>query len=545
MSERTAQRLKLLSSVIHQFKLESLLPALRACETLSCNDAFLDVAVLGQFKSGKSSLLNALLGATIFPVSVLPATAVITRTVAGPNLAVRVHHLDGKTVDIAPEQIGDFVTEAGNPRNCRNVAVVDVFTPTMQAWPGVRLVDTPGLGSAFKHNTEATRIWMPNAAVALVTISAERPLSEEDCQLITEAKKIAGRVVVVLTKVDLLNPAELKQMTTFLDDTIHNNIGESVSLLPFSTRAETDRWLRQFHEVVLHPVASNVAGERQAALRKKMLALAHSCRDYLLVGLQAAERADADRDSLRKAVLNESVKASVIHDELRMVEQKLHEGTRSAFHSLLFPQQAMVTQQIVEAIKKEFPTWHSSLAEQARRSESWMKERLTFELTPLSHEAFPLAANLMAQAEERFQRIAEAFRDRLRRSIQEATGLTISSARWTVERPTVTTVPVAVSRTFMMSWEMLSWLLPMKLFGGMFRRHVIGRVPWEVEKNLTRLAGDWASSVNAAVSNLRQQAETWVDTELLTLERLLSQHPLEASAFQGAIRLLEEVVQPL
>ena len=540
MSEQAAHALKSLGGIIQQFKLESLLPSLRACEALSCEDAFLDVAVLGQFKSGKSSLLNALLGADIFPVSVLPATAVITRSIAGSRLAVRVHHLDGTTLDIAPEQIGEFVTEAGNPRNRRNVAVVDVFTPAMQAWPGVRLVDTPGLGSVFTHNTEATRIWMPNVAVALVTISAERPVSDEDCRLLAEARKIAGRVAVVLTKVDLLNHDELTQMTTFLDEAIRENVGDAVPILPFSIRTEPDRWIRQFQEAVLHPVTSNVGGERRAALQTKLVAVARSCRGYLSVGLQAAERADADRESLRKAVLNESVKATVIHDELRMVERRMHEGTRSTFEGLLFSRQAMVTERIVEAMKREFPTWHGSLAEQARRSEAWMKDRLDFELKPLSQGAIPVATDLMGRAEERFRRIVEAFRDRLSRNIHEATGLSVSPAAWTVELPEAAAVPVAVSRTFMMSWEMLSWLLPMWLFGGMFRRHVIGRVPWEVEKNLTRLVGDWAELVNAAVTNLRRQAEVWVETELSTMDRLLTQCPLEASAFQAALRLLAD-----
>jgi GTP-binding protein EngB required for normal cell division len=545
MSQPAAHALKSLGSVIQQFKLDSMLPALRACEALSGKDAYLDVAVLGQFKSGKSSLLNALLGENIFPVSVLPATAIITRTIAGPNLVIRVHHLDGVTTDIAPDRIGEFVTEAGNPRNRRNVAVVDVFTPAMQTWPGVRLVDTPGLGSVFLHNTEATRIWMPNVAVALVTVSAERPLSDEDCRLIAEARKIAGRVVVVLTKVDLLNHDELAQMSTFMDHAIMENLGVAVPVLPFSIRTERDRWLRQFQEMVLHPVARNVEGERQAALRAKLVALAHSCRDYLSVGLQAAERADADRESLRKAVLNESVKATVIHDELRIVERRMHEGTRSAFEGLLFPRQAMVTERIVEAIKSEFSMWHGSLTEQARRSEGWMKDRLTIELTPLSQEAFPLATDLMDGAEDRLQRVVEAFRDRLSRNIHAATGLTVSPATWTVERPRVAAVPVAVSRTFMMSWEMLSWLLPMWLFGGMFRRHVIGRVPWEVEKNLTRLVGDWAEAVNAAETNLRRQAEVWVDTELSTLDRLLAQQTLEASAYQAAIVQLKDAVNSL
>jgi hypothetical protein len=58
----------------------------------------------------------------------------------------------------------------------------------------------------------------------------------------------------------------------------------------------------------------------------------------------------------------------------------------------------------------------------------------------------------------------------------------------------------------MTNWELLWWLLPMRLVGGLFRRHVLKRVPWEVEKNLIRLAGDWARAVDAAVADL---AETW------------------------------------
>ena len=60
---------------------------------------------------------------------------------------------------------------------------MDVYTPALSDLPGVRLVDTPGLGSVFAHNTDATRTWMPNVAAALVTVSAERPLSDEDRRL--------------------------------------------------------------------------------------------------------------------------------------------------------------------------------------------------------------------------------------------------------------------------------------------------------------------------------------------------------------------------
>jgi hypothetical protein len=80
----------------------------------------------------------------------------------------------------------------------------------------------------------------------------------------------------------------------------------------------------------------------------------------------------------------------------------------------------------------------------------------------------------------------------------------------------------------------------MRLVGGLFRRHVLGRVPWEVEKNLIRLAGDWAGAVGRAVADLRSQASAWVDAELLTLGRLMGQRPAEAASFRAALQRLEQ-----
>ena len=157
MNAAPAAQREVVADVVRRFGLTSLEPTLRACEALAGDDAPLDVAVLGQFKSGKSSLLNAVLGEAVFPVGALPVTAVVTRAAAGPERVVRVTRLDGSVEEVAPARLADFVTEAGNPGNRRQVARVDVLTPALADLPGVRLVDTPGLGSVFTHNTEATR----------------------------------------------------------------------------------------------------------------------------------------------------------------------------------------------------------------------------------------------------------------------------------------------------------------------------------------------------------------------------------------------------
>jgi hypothetical protein len=173
MTAEPTEQLGTVADLIRRFGLTSLYPTLSACEALAGDASSLDVAVLGQFKSGKSLLLNAVLGEAVFPVGAVPVTAIVTRAADGPRPVVRVTYQDGSVEEVAPNRLAEFVTEAGNPENRRRVAVVDVFTPSLSDWPGLRLVDTPGLGSVLAHNTATTLTWMPNVAVALVTVGAE------------------------------------------------------------------------------------------------------------------------------------------------------------------------------------------------------------------------------------------------------------------------------------------------------------------------------------------------------------------------------------
>jgi len=100
-----------------------------------------DVAVPGQFKAGKSSLLNSLPGKNLLPVDGLPVTAVITRIGFGTSDKMTVHRVTGKGEELPVDRIAEFGTERQNPGNEKQVSLVELQVSP----PGYR----SGAGRAF------------------------------------------------------------------------------------------------------------------------------------------------------------------------------------------------------------------------------------------------------------------------------------------------------------------------------------------------------------------------------------------------------------
>jgi len=133
---------------------------------------------LWTFKAGKSSFLNSLLGQDVLPVGAIPVTTAITRLQYGNNERALVRHFDGRITEVPLIGIVKFTSEAENPGNSKNVAIVDIELPSLQKYPGMRLVDTPGLGSVYKYHQSASENWLPAVGTALLAVSADRPLSD-------------------------------------------------------------------------------------------------------------------------------------------------------------------------------------------------------------------------------------------------------------------------------------------------------------------------------------------------------------------------------
>ena len=252
------------------------------------------------------------------------------------------------------------------------------------------------------------------------------------------------------------------------------------------------------------------------------------------MALQAAERAETDRQRLAAATQDESLKDAVIRDEMRLAAQRIISLCRPTIDKTVMGHQGSIDIGLSQSLRREAAGWRGNLAQQTAAYRAWMLEHLSLALEPVSREMVPIAFDLVSQAEERFRRIAEAFSGRLSRNVSTATGVTLSPVTWEVRQPPLVAPPVRVSPAFMTNWELLSWLIPMSVVGRLFRRHLAAR-RWEIEKNLTRLTSDWTEATGTAISDLNDQATSWVLEELAMLTRMLAQRPEQAGEIRAAL----------
>ncbi len=184
----------------------------------------LRIAVLGQFKRGKSTLLNAILGRDLLPTGVLPLTSVATEIRDGEG-ELWVFRADGPPFRTAPESLAEYVTERRNPENVQHVDRVELRVP-LPAWArDVVFRDTPGVGSIHESTTrEASRL-LSEVDAAIFVLSPDPPVSAVELAFLRAVSEHAAKFFFVLNKVDLVPPDELEALTDYLARALRERAG--------------------------------------------------------------------------------------------------------------------------------------------------------------------------------------------------------------------------------------------------------------------------------------------------------------------------------
>ena len=477
-----------------------------------------NLVVAGEFKRGKSSVVNALLGADVLPTGVVPLTSIVTALHHGSPPSAEVTYEDGHRVTITLDALSDYVTERRNPKNVKKVREVDVAYPAPWLGRGFRLVDTPGIGSAYGHNTDVTRAYLPHADAVIFVASVEQPVSQSELEFLAGIREYAGRIFCLLNKTDYLSEAELAESVAFSTRALREALGADVPVFPVSARRALQARLADTGDAV---AASGFAAfdtalreflERDSgavwidSVRRRLARLLSECRLAAELELKATEaplatleknlRAFAKRrdETLRE---RDDLAALLAADLRRLIKERVEPDIEAFKHEL------------EQRFERALPDWLADAeAQHELTRHAALEQRITGELRAAFDAWRPREDD---QVSEPFDGLRDRFQERIERLADEL--LQYSAELFAIRFEVVAADPFrqARSRFYYKVWQeptslrlmsdAASGLLPGPLGRSLLlkraRRRVAelvdmqsGRVHYDIEQRIARAAQD-------------------------------------------------------
>ncbi|RRR66215.1 MAG: dynamin [Candidatus Viridilinea halotolerans] len=218
-------------------------------DTLEHLEELFLIVVAGEFNSGKSSFVNALLGEQVLPEGVTPTTDAITL----------LRHGDEVTSEI----------RSGGLR---------VTTFPADVLRQLTIVDTPGTNAVIRYHEQLTREFIPRADLVLFATSADRPFTESERGFLELIKEWGKKITIVLNKVDILDAQEREQVVSFIREHARTLLGVTPDIFPVSARlasrarqnegAERERlWEASLFGAVEHYVIDTLDEETRVRLK--------------------------------------------------------------------------------------------------------------------------------------------------------------------------------------------------------------------------------------------------------------------------------------
>ncbi len=166
------------------------------------------LVVVGEYNSGKSTFINALLGDKILEEGVTPTTT-------------RVH-----LIRHGPEVERTVVESA-----------LDVISAPVELLRDINIVDTPGTNAIHREHEAITREFVPRSDMVLFVTSADRPFTESERAFLQGIREWGKKVVIIINKIDILESVEeVRQVEAFVADNARSLLGFTPDLFPVASR---------------------------------------------------------------------------------------------------------------------------------------------------------------------------------------------------------------------------------------------------------------------------------------------------------------------
>jgi len=303
---------------------------------------------------------------------------------------------------------------------------------------------------------------------------------------------------------------------------------------------------RDLLDQLLFSLATNRDSEFRGISHHKIRSLVRMCVSYLDIALKTSMQNDTDRKTLKDLILDEKVNGELIEGELSLIARENKNSTRTLIANFLeSTQRAPLIQTLLSKLLSEMPTWKGNLWKLTRRYEEWLMETLTEEIDRISKTEHKHFFGSQKKAQSSIVRSVALFRNVLDSNVEKTLGIKLNSPDWVIEITEPSHPDVAFTKVFDFHFDLLWFLFPMFIFRRLFERHFLKSIPRIADIHLSRLAYQWEVRVNKLIDDIRNQAITYVKSELATIDALLSQESGQTDEIHTIMGNLREKIKIL
>ncbi|MCG7337155.1 dynamin family protein [Sporosarcina sp. ACRSM] len=221
------------------FPESALIPLLEELK-VDINNDYYTIVVVGEFKHGKSTLVNALLGEELMPMGAIPTTALIHAVFYGEKPELHIVKKDGEIEKRELTQDALVEYSAISEQDLLHINYVKVFLPADLLKNRVVLVDTPGLNDLNEHRTAVTKKIIPQADAVLFTLDARQPVNSSEYEFLKKMINEEGlkRIIFPANFMDHFDDEdELEDVKDYIERRIGNlTEGERPLVIPISAK---------------------------------------------------------------------------------------------------------------------------------------------------------------------------------------------------------------------------------------------------------------------------------------------------------------------
>ncbi len=493
----------------------------RIATTITASD-FIDVAVVGQFKAGKSSFINSLLGEQVIPTGFLPVTSVITRVRYGKHLEVILKHQNGQSETIPPEKLIEYCSEQFNPGNKKMIEVIDVYHPVLRDIWKIRLVDTPGLGSISEETTQVTTRWLNEASFALLIISSERPLSAADLGVVEELKKICPRISLIITKIDLVPQDEHPRLMEYIQTGISSiSTDYPIQILGYSIYNHSDDYRGKILQQIIRPMQEQFADEKALVSVHKISGLVRDCLQYTEIVLRSQEKFRDNEKQLLGVISEIEKNREHYKTELLYTTTAFKGEVRAMLENIIIPFQEEIIRKLNSSFDKEMELHKGMLYKVTRWFEKWIIDSIRSEVNQTYRDTLPKIDLFLDGKAGFYTHFIKTFQQSYKQFIHDLYSVDIRIEPVSVAPLPIGTPDISVYRIFDSHLDLFFFFLPAGLIRPFLTKYFKRQIEYEVEKNLRRHISILTEKILKIIDEYHKFSSKTILNELITLQRLV------------------------